>query len=179
MKGHNDICLWESVRKSWSYNQDFPIGQHEGTNLVSKKSDEQKIWQLMAALDRALDRCEETMRRTGHPILCWVNSGSRTRFYPKPFGFLGRAATRQRYGRLFQRAIRLPTLPGQIWSISSPAIPLWYWPSGGPRLDAVTHLLNPSTCWHNPGPQFQTLYTDFSSYIMNYWRIKYLFFTVL
>lgn len=58
------------VRKSWSYNQDFPIGQHEGTDLVSKKSDKQKIWQLMTALDRALDRCEETMRRTGHPILC-------------------------------------------------------------------------------------------------------------
>jgi hypothetical protein len=93
------------VRKSWSYNQDFPIGHHEGVNLVSKRSDEQKIWQLMAALDRALDRCEETMRRTGHPILCWLNSGSRTRFYQKPFGFLGRAATRQRYRRLFQRII--------------------------------------------------------------------------
>jgi hypothetical protein len=93
------------VRKSWSYNQDFPIGQHDGVNLVSKRSDEQKIWQLMAALDRALDRCEETMRRTGHPILCWLNSGSRTRFYQKPFGFLGRAATRQRYRRLFQRII--------------------------------------------------------------------------
>ncbi|KFZ15397.1 hypothetical protein V501_02725 [Pseudogymnoascus sp. VKM F-4519 (FW-2642)] len=93
------------VRKSWSYNQDFPIGQHEGTNLVSKKSDELKIWLLMEALDRALDRCEETMRRTGHPILCWLNSGSRNRFYQKPFGFLGRAATRQRYRRLFQRII--------------------------------------------------------------------------
>lgn len=91
------------VRKSWSYNQDFPIGQHEGVNLVSWRSDEQKIWQLMAALDRALDRCEETMRRTGHPILCWLKSGSATRFYQKPFGFLGRAATRQRYRRLFQR----------------------------------------------------------------------------
>ena len=44
------------VRKSWSYKQDFPIGHHEGTNLVSKKSDEQKIGQLMEALDRALDR---------------------------------------------------------------------------------------------------------------------------
>lgn len=89
------------VRKSWSYKQDFPIGHYEGTNLVSKKSDEQKIWQLMEALDRALDWCEETMRRTGHPILCWLNLGSRNRFYQKPFGFLGRAATRRRYRRLF------------------------------------------------------------------------------
>lgn len=82
-------------------NQGFPIGQHEGTSLVSKKSDEKKIWQLMAALDQ----CEETMRCTGHPILCWLNSGSRTQFYPKPFVFLGRAATRQRDRRLFQRII--------------------------------------------------------------------------
>ncbi|KAH8591171.1 hypothetical protein B0O99DRAFT_719407, partial [Bisporella sp. PMI_857] len=91
------------VERASSYDRDFPIGQHEGVNLVSPRSDEQKIWQLMAALGRALDRCEETMRCTGHPILCWLKSGSATRFYQKPFGFLGRAATRQRYRRLFQR----------------------------------------------------------------------------
>jgi hypothetical protein len=50
------------VRKSWSYNQDFPIGQHEGVDLVSRRSDEQKIWQLMAALDRALDRIAKKVR---------------------------------------------------------------------------------------------------------------------
>lgn len=92
-------------RPAWSRNEDFSIGEHQGVKLVSRKADEQKITQLMAALDRAFDRCEDTMRRTGHPILCWLNSGSRNRFYQKPFGFLGRAATRQRYRRLFQRVI--------------------------------------------------------------------------
>ena len=91
------------VRRAWSYDQEFFIGQHGGVDLVSPRRDEQKIWQLMAALGRVLDRCEETMRRTGHPILCWLKSGSATRFYQQPFGFLGRAATRQRYRRLFQR----------------------------------------------------------------------------
>ncbi|KFZ16365.1 hypothetical protein V501_02264 [Pseudogymnoascus sp. VKM F-4519 (FW-2642)] len=80
-------------------------GEHQGVQSISRKADEKKIRQLMMALDRALDRCEDTMRRTGHPILCWLNSGSRNRFYQKPFSYLGRAATRQRYRRLFQRII--------------------------------------------------------------------------
>ncbi len=91
------------VERAHSYDRDFAIGQHKGVNLVSPRADEQKIWQLVAALGRALDRCEETMRYTGHPILCWLKSGSASRFYQKPFGFLGRAASRQRYRRLFQR----------------------------------------------------------------------------
>ena len=90
-------------RKNRSHNKDFVIGEHQGAQLVSGAADELKISRLMAALDRALDRCEETMRRTGHPILCWLNTSSRNRFDQRPFAFLGRAATRQRYRRLSQR----------------------------------------------------------------------------
>jgi hypothetical protein len=90
-------------KKKWSRNGDFVIGEHQGVCLVSCAADELKIRRLMAALDRALDRCEETMRRTGHPILCWLNSGSHNRFDQRPFAFLGKAATRQRYRRLFAR----------------------------------------------------------------------------
>ncbi|OBT42125.1 hypothetical protein VE00_08325 [Pseudogymnoascus sp. WSF 3629] len=90
---------------AWARGGGFSIGEHQGVQIISRKADEKKIRQLMMALDRALDRCEDTMHRTGHSILCWLNSGSRNRFYQKPFSFLGRAATRQRYGRLFQRII--------------------------------------------------------------------------
>jgi hypothetical protein len=60
------------VERACSHNRDFAIGQHKAVNLVSLRSDEEKIWQLMAAFGRALDRCEETMRHTCHPILCWL-----------------------------------------------------------------------------------------------------------
>ncbi|KFZ16922.1 hypothetical protein V502_04827 [Pseudogymnoascus sp. VKM F-4520 (FW-2644)] len=90
---------------AWIHRRDFVIGEYEGVNLVSTRRDEQKIWRLIVALDRALDRCEETMRHTGHPLLCWLNTIYSHRFYPKPFGFLGRAATRQRYRRLWRRFI--------------------------------------------------------------------------
>lgn len=92
-------------RPTCSKSGDFYIGEHHGAQLVSHAADELKIRRLMAALDRALDRCEETMRRTGHPILCWLNTSSRNRFDQRPFMFLGKAATRQRYRRLFQRFI--------------------------------------------------------------------------
>lgn len=82
---------------------DFLIGDHQGVQLVSCAADELKIRQLMAAFERALDRCEDTMRYTGHPILCWLSTSSR--FDQRPFTFLGRAATRQRYRRLFGRFI--------------------------------------------------------------------------
>jgi hypothetical protein len=93
------------VGPAWVHGRDFLIGEYKGVNLVSGRCHEQKIWQLIVALDRALDRCEETMRHTGHPLLCWLNTIYSHRFYPKPFGFLGRAATRQRYRRLWRRFI--------------------------------------------------------------------------
>lgn len=90
-------------RTAWARDRNFGIGEHQGIQLISLAAGELKIRRLMVALDRALDRCEEIMRRTGHPILCWLNSGSRNRFGQRPFAFLGKAATRQRYRRLFQR----------------------------------------------------------------------------
>jgi hypothetical protein len=67
------VRITQVERKSWSRNGDFVIGEHQGVQLVSHAADELKIRRLMASLDRALDRCEETMRCKGHPILCWVN----------------------------------------------------------------------------------------------------------
>ncbi|KFZ18624.1 hypothetical protein V501_01110 [Pseudogymnoascus sp. VKM F-4519 (FW-2642)] len=74
---------------AWVRGGDFSIGEHQGVQIISREADEKKIRQLMIALDRALDRCEDTMRRTGHPILCWLNSGSRNRFYQKAILILG------------------------------------------------------------------------------------------
>lgn len=56
-------------RTAWARDRNFGIGEHQGVQLISLAAGELKIRRLMVALDRALDRCEEIMRRTGHPIL--------------------------------------------------------------------------------------------------------------
>lgn len=60
---------------------------------------------LVAAMNRAFDRCEETLNRTGRPILCWLHTYHETRFYPKPFKLLSREASRQKYRRLWLKFI--------------------------------------------------------------------------
>lgn len=49
------------------------VGQSgHGLNVMSPSKDEQRIWHLTQAVQAVLSRCEGTMRRTGHPLLCWL-----------------------------------------------------------------------------------------------------------
>jgi hypothetical protein len=74
------------------------LGFFKDRTLISSAADEEQIYHLIAALDPMLDRCEETMRRTGHPILTWLKSHAIAEPSPQPFSFLatqqGRSKTR-------------------------------------------------------------------------------------
>ena len=79
---------------------DLTIGQSEhDSNITSPAGDEQKIWHLTQAVQAVLDRCEETMRRTGRPLLCWLITTRPSPCFPKPFKFLAREQTRRSYRR--------------------------------------------------------------------------------
>ncbi|KAA8617310.1 DUF3505 domain-containing protein [Pyrenophora tritici-repentis] len=79
---------------------DLTIGQSEQcTNVTSPAKDEQKIWHVTQAIQLVLDRCEETMRRTGRPLLCWLITTRPSPCFPKPFKFLAREQTRRSYRR--------------------------------------------------------------------------------
>ncbi|KAF1354068.1 hypothetical protein EJ07DRAFT_29622, partial [Lizonia empirigonia] len=79
---------------------DRTIGQLEhDSNITSPSGDEQKIWHLTQAVQIVLDRCEETMRRTGRPLLCWLITTRPSPCFPKPFKFLAREQTRRYYRR--------------------------------------------------------------------------------
>jgi hypothetical protein len=56
----------------WRHSQDVRLGCHNGVDLISLADNEKRIWIFLQAVDQALDRCEETMRCTGRPILCWL-----------------------------------------------------------------------------------------------------------
>jgi hypothetical protein len=50
------------------------LGFFKGRALKSLAADEERIYHLISALDPMLNQCEETMRRTRHPLLAWLKS---------------------------------------------------------------------------------------------------------
>ncbi|KAE8550154.1 hypothetical protein EYB25_006375 [Talaromyces marneffei] len=84
--------------------QDHRLWSSPGeADLVSPAADERVIWRIAYAVDSMLDRCEETMRHTGRPILCWLRTLQLSPCYPKPFIFLARSASTSRYRRIWKR----------------------------------------------------------------------------
>ena len=71
----------------------------DGYDPASSLEDEERMWNLSSAMHNVLDRCEETMRRTGRPILCWLITTKPSPCFPKPFKFLAREQTRRSYRR--------------------------------------------------------------------------------
>jgi hypothetical protein len=83
-----DHCLWSRPGE---------------VDLVSPAGDERKLLSIAHAVDSLLDRCEETMRHTGRPILCWLRTFQPSPCYPKPFVFLARSTSTDRYRRYWKR----------------------------------------------------------------------------
>jgi hypothetical protein len=119
-----DVLLGLAVPPVMPRGYDWAIGlPNYGPRVVSSAGDEQKIWHLVNAVEAVLDRCEETMRRTGRPLLCWLVTTRPTPCFPKPFKFLGRETTRRSYRRWLKgflaflfRAWRME--PGERWSLA-------------------------------------------------------------
>ncbi|KAL5371137.1 hypothetical protein DPSP01_014468 [Paraphaeosphaeria sporulosa] len=70
-----------------------------GLDVTSPSKDEQRIWHLTEAVQAVLGRREETMRRTGRPLWCWLVTTRPSPCFPKPFKFLAREQTRRSYRR--------------------------------------------------------------------------------
>jgi hypothetical protein len=90
------LCLAEVPATHDAVN--FTIGQlKDEANITSSSEDEKKIWHLTQAVQIVLNWSEETMRRTGRPLLCWLITTRPSPCSPKPFKFLGREKTRKSY----------------------------------------------------------------------------------
>jgi hypothetical protein len=95
-----DILLGLADVPATRYAEDLTIGQSKHSiNITSPSEDEQKIWHLTQAIQLVLCRCEETIRRTGRPLLCWLITTRPSPCFPKPFKFLAREQTRRSYRR--------------------------------------------------------------------------------
>ena len=71
------------------------------TNLAE---DEDKLLALVPVIDDMFDRCEDTFKKTGRSLLCWLRSTSPGRYYPKPMALVQDRSKKQ-YRRLFYRMI--------------------------------------------------------------------------
>jgi hypothetical protein len=86
------------------------LGHHEASELRSPAADERRLDQVMQAVDRLFDRCEETVHRTGQPILTWLQSQYPTVVARQPFRLVGRQGTRYRYRRIWKRFFPVPSI---------------------------------------------------------------------
>lgn len=101
-----------------SQRRGLSLGRLVDLELHSRPEDERRLGQIAQAVDRLFDRCEETVKRTGHPILCWLRSRHARSTFSKPFQLVGRPSTRYRYRRVWKRflwlALRVYRLPAAV-----------------------------------------------------------------
>ncbi|KAH7112034.1 hypothetical protein EDB81DRAFT_628075, partial [Dactylonectria macrodidyma] len=74
-------------------------------DLVSPPEDEQKLTTMLGLVDKLLDRCEETTRKTSRNILCWLRSTRSGASYPKPFTLVRHPASTKKYRWFWKRAL--------------------------------------------------------------------------
>jgi hypothetical protein len=65
--------------------------------------DKQKISCTIKALDLVIDRCENTVRHTGHTLLCWLSSPKLYIYRETPFCLVAEKSSETRYRVLKNR----------------------------------------------------------------------------
>jgi hypothetical protein len=84
------------------------LGRDEdGAELISPRSHERKIANIVTAVDIMLDRCKETVNHTGRPILCWRRTVNPKPCFPKPFQLVRRESSEKKYRRLLKQFMAL------------------------------------------------------------------------
>ncbi|KAM0722086.1 hypothetical protein Q7P37_003012 [Cladosporium fusiforme] len=80
-------------------------GVFDGMHLHSGAEDERRIRLIGISMDKFFDRCEDTVRHTGHSIRCWLRSHLADRPYKAPFQLPFRPGTRSRYRGMWKRLL--------------------------------------------------------------------------
>jgi hypothetical protein len=83
----------------------FSVGGQHADDIVFSAADERRLAIVSIAIDRFLDRCEDTLRHTDHSIRCCLRSHFPGRSYKSPFELPSRNSTRTRYRSLWKRMV--------------------------------------------------------------------------
>lgn len=73
--------------------------------FLSPWQHEKKLLCILKAVDLMLRRCEETVRHTSRPLLCWLRSVDRDRHSMKPFRLVAREVSASKHRRHWKRFI--------------------------------------------------------------------------
>ncbi|KAK5202629.1 hypothetical protein LTR41_011624 [Exophiala xenobiotica] len=122
-----DVLYWlAQLPNRGSQMYGIRLGTVGDQELWSSAEDEKGIHRILQHVDIAFDRCEETVRRTGHPILCWLRSRFPSRPFKAPFQLVGRDETRRKYRRRWRQvlAVGLRSVRFQPSVIRALGIPL-------------------------------------------------------
>ncbi|OAA55766.1 hypothetical protein LEL_10980 [Akanthomyces lecanii RCEF 1005] len=104
-------------------------GEQDGDADVSiRRSDEQKLTCVLAAVDLMLDRCETTARNTSRLIRCWLVTSKPNSYQSNAFSVMTESNTRYRYRQTWKkfmafivRAWLLPTQTRRQIKVAIPA----------------------------------------------------------
>lgn len=86
-------------------NQPMPLGVQGEEVIYSLARDERKLASMMVALDRLLDQCGETVRRTDVCLRRWVRSRFPDRPYKAPFELVAKPSSEKVYRKELKRFI--------------------------------------------------------------------------
>lgn len=73
------------------------LGYYGTQSLWSSVEDERYLVAISYAVDRFLDRCEDTARNTDHSIRCWLRGQTPDRPFKAPFSLVMRKSSRTKY----------------------------------------------------------------------------------
>ncbi|KAH7142235.1 hypothetical protein DER46DRAFT_673704 [Fusarium sp. MPI-SDFR-AT-0072] len=86
-------------------NQPMPLGIQGEEVIYSLARDERKLASMMVALDRLLDQCGETVRRTDVCLRRWLRSRFPDRPYKAPFELVAKPSSEKVYRKELKRFI--------------------------------------------------------------------------
>jgi hypothetical protein len=83
----------------------FDVGDAKSTRIAFSDTDGRRLVAVGHAIDRFFDRCEDTLRHTGHSLRCCLHSYYPARSSKSPLELPSRVSTRARYRSLWKRMI--------------------------------------------------------------------------
>jgi hypothetical protein len=79
------------------------LGTHNSHDFRTSAHQEQRIGHVMRAIERLFLRCEETVKHTARPILCWLYSQHPLMSSRRAFRLVDRPTSRDKYTRVIKK----------------------------------------------------------------------------
>jgi hypothetical protein len=114
------------------------LGTWKGDEIFCAMEHERKLWRIVQATRKMLDRCLWTLDSTPRTFRCWIRTTSKYRIYTKPLARLQRKKSETRYCKLW---MKLLTYIFRVWRLGSKLNQEVYQLSLRPTEEKTMHLI--------------------------------------